>query len=289
MHAEETKINTLLNQDITTVDDVEADSNSEHSGSGDDRHDHADFADKIAPSPVVGSNEHDPVSTPPPQNLSLFSRVRSVIPVIRIATRVSPASSVPPAAPAETKPSSSKGHRMKRAVKRIQIVKGLASHAILHRIREEHARTHSAVMHSLSTLLSSEATTAELGRISFDPERLQRELTRLRREQQQQQQREAAVPRGARAAAARGRRSSVDEYLMRREEEARRQREEHRKLLGFGMPQEEFMQSVELLGSPGQLNQAWRGWGAGGKVKGVGDALEKSREGQTRGRRGARG
>ncbi len=154
---------------------------------------------------------------------------------------------------------------MKRAVKRIQVVKGLASHAILQRIREEHTQTHSAVMHSLATLLSSEATTEELGRISFEPERLQRELARLRREQQQEQQEQRRETAGSRAAASRGRRSSVDEYLLQREAEARRKREEHRALLGFGMPQEEFMHSVELLDSQTQLNQA-RVPGCGGRA-----------------------
>jgi hypothetical protein len=157
---------------------------------------------------------------------------------------------------------------MKRAVKRIQIVKGLASHAILQRIREEHTRTHSAVMHSLSTLLSSETTTAELGRISFEPERLQRDLARLRREQQQEKQRKQRERPGARAAASRGRRSSVDDYLMQRAAEERSKREEHRALLGFGMPQEEFMHSVELLGSQTQLNQARAAGGRGLRERG---------------------
>ena len=144
---------------------------------------------------------------------------------------------------------------MKRAVKRIQIVKGLASHAVLSRIREERAQSHNSVLHSLSVLLSSDKTTEELGRISFDPERLRREIARL---QQNQREDDGAQALAAQAAEDRRklRRSSVEDYLLRVEAESLREREAHRALLGFGKTKEDFMQSVELLESKTQLNQA---------------------------------
>ena len=186
---------------------------------------------------------------------SLISRVRRVLPVLRISTRVVPHAAPPDPAIDENAKTPSKGMKMKRAVKRIQIVKGLASHAILNRIREERAHSHNSVLASLSTLLSSDKTTSELARLTFEPEQLRREVVRL---QQNQRGDEAAAAAKARESQdrRRHRRSSVEDYLLRREAEAMREREAHRALLGFGKTKEDFMQSVGLLGSKTQLNQA---------------------------------
>jgi hypothetical protein len=195
------------------------------------------------------------------QNLSnenkgtLMSRVRSVLPILRLSTRVAPQAATSDPATDKTVKTPSKGMRMKRAVKRIQIVKGLASHAILNRIREERAHSHNSVLTSLSTLLSSDKTTSELARLSFEPEQLRREVARLQQTQKANEEAEAAKARASRGRR-QDRRLSVEEYLLRSQAEALREREAHRALLGFGKTKEDFMHSVELLGSKTQLNQA---------------------------------
>ena len=201
------------------------------------------------------ADSEQPVAAPAAATKSsLLSRVRGVLPAVRISKRVVPASD--PASANDPAPNSpatplSKGMRLKRAVKRVQIVKGLASTSVLKRIREDHTRNHGAVMRSLSVLLSSDRPTAELARLTFDPDKFRRELARLQREHEDAAAAASAIALGRKPSdRLDARRPSVEEYILEREATALREREAHRALLGFGRPPEEFLQSVRLLDSP---------------------------------------
>jgi hypothetical protein len=205
------------------------------------------------------------LSNSPISQLSLFSRVRNVIPVLRVSKKVAPAVSEEiDRQQDEVDPSSdqtndthakTKQSRFKKAAKRIQLVQGLASQNILQRIREEHARQDSTVLDALSALLSSEATTSELARISFHPSLLKKEVQRQQKKQQEQRNEKLRKLQARSKGQGQGRRPSVEQFMQSREVEAQRQRDAHREMLGFGMPQDEFMHSLELLDSDIKSNQ----------------------------------